>query len=339
VPRTFSGWVTKVATTDRVKGPRSGVARHRSVDGWDVEGRADGVVWAKRFRRAGLAQLGKERLDADYVAGLPFDLRTKPFVVPEAPAGLRQLSVFDLTELYFRQHPEWEPATKEAAARSFSRARRWLLAPGVDPRGDELVAVRDFLEHASFLPAHLEAQVTDGQRAGRAWLEAHSAAADSLASAQIEAFVARFEVSERNPAKRVSASSVIRFLQPLKACWTWAVARDELPVDRNPWGVVKPRRKVKGQVHDGDRSGDPGRGCRHGARCIAVAGVGRGVCDRRRLGWDRGVFRFGHGVLRSQAGRSGRAAMGGRGLSRRGWLGMAGSPAEPPTHPGSMVGS
>jgi hypothetical protein len=76
VPRTLSGWVTKEATIDRVKGPRSGEARHRGVDGWDVKGRADCVLWAKRFRRAGLARLWKERLDADYAAGLRFDLRT-----------------------------------------------------------------------------------------------------------------------------------------------------------------------------------------------------------------------------------------------------------------------
>jgi integrase len=247
VPRTFSCWVTKKATTERVKDPRSGELRRRSVDCWDVEGRADGVVWAKRFRRAGLAQTWRERLDSDHAAGLPFDLRTKQFVVPDAPEGPKVLSVFDLTELYFRQHPEWEPATKEAAARSLNRARRWLLRPGGDPAQEDLAALEDFLANASFLPAHLVAQITDRQRAGQAWLEAHSAPADSLTSAQIEAFVARFEISERNPTKRVSATTLIRFLQPLKACWTWAVSRDDLPIDRSPWVVVRPRRKVKGK--------------------------------------------------------------------------------------------
>ena len=47
-----------------------------------MQGRADGVLWAKRFRRAGLARTWKERLDAGYAAGLPFDLRTKQFVNP-----------------------------------------------------------------------------------------------------------------------------------------------------------------------------------------------------------------------------------------------------------------
>lgn len=248
VPRTFSSWVTKKSTAERMKDPRTGEARRRPADCWDVEGRADGVVWAKRFRRAGLAQTWKERLDADYAAGLPFDLATKQFVVPEAPEGPRALTVFELTERYFRSHPEWEPATKEAAARSFNRARRWLLAPGPEPADDELAAAEDFLEHASFLPGHLEDRTTDRQRAGRAWLEAHSAAAGSLTSAQVEGFVARFEVNERNPAKRLSAASVVRFLQPLKACWTWAVSRDDLSIDRSPWVVVKPRRKVKGRT-------------------------------------------------------------------------------------------
>ena len=247
VPRTFSSWVTKKVTTERVKDARSSEPRRRSVDCWDVEGRADGVVWAKRFRRAGLAQTWKERLDADYASGLPFDLRTKQFVVPEAPEGPSVPTVFDLTELYFRQHPEWEPGTKEAAARSFNRARRWLLTPGAEPAGKDLAALEDFLANASFLPSRLERRITDHQRAGRTWLGAHSAPADSLTSAQIEGFVARFEASERNPAKRVSATSLIRFLQPLKACWAWAVSRDDLPIDRSPWVVVRPRRKVKGK--------------------------------------------------------------------------------------------
>ena len=115
---------------------------------------------------------------------------------PEAPA---LLTVFDLTELYFRQHPEWEPATKTAAARSFNRARRWLLVPGAEPDGPDAEAVADFLRSASFLPHHLADRVTDRQRAGRAWLEAHSAPADSLTSAQVEEFVARFETSWRDP--------------------------------------------------------------------------------------------------------------------------------------------
>jgi integrase len=89
--------------------------------------------------------------------------------------------------------------------------------------------------------------MTDCQRAGRAWLEAHSAPADSLTSTQVEEFVSRFETSERDEGKRVSPATMTRFLQPLKGCWTWAVSRDDLPVDRSPWVVVRPRRKVKGK--------------------------------------------------------------------------------------------
>jgi integrase len=66
---------------------------------------------------------------------------------------------------------------------------------------------------------------------------------------QIEAFVARFEVDQRDPAKRVGATrTIIRFLQPLKSCWSWAVARDDILVERNPFGAIKPRRKVKGKT-------------------------------------------------------------------------------------------
>lgn len=191
------------------------------------------MQWLKRFRKAGLAQTWKARMEADFAAGLPFDARTKQFVMPQTPDGPAVPTVFELTELYFRQHPEWEPNTK-AAARSFNRARRWLLAAGVEPTGDDLAAVEDYLEHASFLPAHLTERITDRQEAGEAWLKAHSAPADSLTSAQVEAFVARFEVSQRNPNKQVSATSLVRLLQPLKACWTWAIERDDLPLDRSP---------------------------------------------------------------------------------------------------------
>ena len=87
--------------------------------------------------RAGLAQTWKEQLERDFAAGLLFDLRSKRFVVPEQPElpeGPRPPTVFELTETYYRSHPEWEPKTKRSAANSFNRARRWLLVLGADPR-------------------------------------------------------------------------------------------------------------------------------------------------------------------------------------------------------------
>ncbi len=248
VPRTFSTWIVKASTFQRTIDRTTGQVRRRQLDCWDVKGKADGVQWLKRFRKAALAQAWKERLDRDFTKGLPFDLRAKQFVAPEEPEALRQLTVFNLTGLYFRQHPEWEPATKKAAARSFNRARRWLLVPGAEPEGRDSEAVADYLDSASFLPDRLAVNITDRQRAGRAWLETQSAPANSLTSAQVEEFVARFERSERDQRKRVSPATMTRFLQPLKGCWTWAVSRDDLPVDRSPWVVVRPRRKVKGRT-------------------------------------------------------------------------------------------
>lgn len=248
VPRTFQAWVVKQARTERVRDRASGEMQRRKVDCWDVKGKADGVQWFKRFHKAGLAETWRERAERDFARGLPFDLKTKQFVEPEAPTGPVAPSVFTLTELYFRQHPEWEPNTKTGAARSFNRARRWLLVPGAEPSPDELLAVEDYLDHASFLPSHLVARTSDRQRSGQAWLETHSALADSLSSTQIEAFVTRFELNQRNQDKRVSAATLTRYLQPLRACWTWAVSLDDVPIDRNPWVVVRPRRKVKGKT-------------------------------------------------------------------------------------------
>jgi integrase len=247
VPRTFSVWVTKKKTSEWVEDRATAQRRRRQVDCWDVGGRADGVQWLKRFPKAGLAQAWKEQVERDVAAGLSFDLEARRFVVPETPAGPKVPTVFELTELYYRAHPEWEPKTKVLAAMGFGRARRWLLAGGVEPEGADLEAVDDFVLNGSFLPEHLSHELTDRQAAGRKWLMENSASADALSTGQIEEFVRRFEVNQRDPSKRVSAATTTRFLQPLKACWTWAVGRDDIPIDRNPWLTIKPRRKVKGK--------------------------------------------------------------------------------------------
>lgn len=247
-PRTFSVWISKKKSSEWVEDRATGKRRRRAIDCWDVGGRADGVQWLKRFYRAGLAQSWKEQLERDFAAGLLFDLDAKKFVAPTPPEGPKAPTVFELTEAYYRQHPHWEPKTKESAARSFNRARRWLLVPGAEPKGEDLKAVNDYLKNAAFLPAHLAHTMTDRQHAGEAWLQSHSAPVDTLTTSTIESFVARFEVNGRNPAKRLSAASMTRFLQPLKGCWTWAVTRDDIPVDRNAFAAIRPRKKVKGKA-------------------------------------------------------------------------------------------
>ena len=244
-PRTFQAWVVKSQRVERFPDRATREIRRRKVDCWDVKGKADGIQWFKRFRRAGLAETWKERAERDFARGFPFDLKSKQFLEPERPAGLPVPTVFELTERYFRQHPAWEPETKTGAARSFNRARRWFLRPAVEPTGEELVAIEDFLSHASFLPARLEETMTDRQRLGRAWLERYSAPADSLTSAQIEAFVSHFAINQRDPDKRVSAATLTRYLQPLKACWTWAISREDVPIDRSPWAMARPQPKVE----------------------------------------------------------------------------------------------
>lgn len=56
VPKTFSAWVKKHATYERSTDRTTGQTTRREVVCWDLEGRADGVQWLKRFRKAGLAQ-------------------------------------------------------------------------------------------------------------------------------------------------------------------------------------------------------------------------------------------------------------------------------------------
>lgn len=257
VPSRFTCAVRK--TTVEVTGvdQATGERRTATVPRWDVKGRANGIEYRKRFSRAGHAESWKRRLDESFAAGLPFDLATKQFVRPvdEEPAPAvpapHAPTVLEVTEAFYRSHPEWEPNTKILAAASLNRARRWFLAPGAELAGRDLVAVEDYLTNASF--RREESALTEGQAAGLEWLRRHSAPLADVSTSDVEAFLARFEVNQRN-GKRVSRTTIIRYAQPLRACWTWAVGRDDIPVDRNPWLAVRPPRKVKG------RSGRPDSG-------------------------------------------------------------------------------
>ena len=124
VPQSFSGWITKARSAEQAVDRSTGERIKRPVDRWDLKGRADGIQWIKRFPWAGLAQTWKDQIERDFAAGLPFDLRSKLFVVPQKPEGPRPPTVFELTETYYRSHPDWEPKTKRAAANSFNRARQ-----------------------------------------------------------------------------------------------------------------------------------------------------------------------------------------------------------------------
>jgi integrase len=205
-----------------------------------------------------LAQVWKEQLDKGLASGLPFDLAVRRFVVPEPPAAAARVAaatVFAITEAFYRANPDWEPKTKILAAAAFNRARRWLLAPGATLAGPDLAAVTDYLDHASFLPDRKATATIDRQAAGRAWLEANSAIAEDVTTTDLEEFVARYETNQRDPSKRVAPATIVRFIQPLRACWAWALARDDITVSRDPWPAVKVRRKVKGKA---SRSTMPG---------------------------------------------------------------------------------
>jgi integrase len=247
---------TELTTVDRATGER----RTTTAPRWDVKGRANGIEYAKRFSRAGLAESWKRRLDEGFAAGLPFDLAAKQFVrpadterVPPEPTR-RAPTVLEVTEAFYRSHPEWEPNTKILAATALNRGRRWFLARGSELGGRDLCAVEDFLGSAAF--RRDEAELTDRQAAGLEWLRRNSAAFADVTTADVEAFLARFAVNQRN-GKKVSRTTMIRYAQPLRACWAWAVARADIPVERNPWLAVRPPRKVKGR--SGRPSAGPGR--------------------------------------------------------------------------------
>ena len=251
VPTRFTSAIRKanikVVVTDRVSGER----RPTTAPRWEVKGRANGVEYMRRFERAGHAEGWKRRLDEGFAAGLRFDLATKQFVQPteeQTPAlEPNAPTVLEVTEAFYRLHPEWEPKTKIIAATALNRARRWFLAPGADLGGRDLAAVEDYLANATFRTGSETAALSARQEAGLKWLEANSARLADVSTGDVEDFLARFEVNQRN-GKKVSRTTIIRYSQPLRSCWSWAVSRDDIPISRNPWSAVKPRRKVKGKA-------------------------------------------------------------------------------------------
>jgi integrase len=258
IPRQFACWVHRTSTTVKATNRRTGATSIKEEDRWDVRGKADGIQFSKRFHRAGFAEEWQKQLDRDFASGLLFDVAARRFVPPPQPeeeAPPEIATVYSITEAFYRANGDWEPKTKVLAATSFNRARRWLLEPGAVLTKAEEAAVSDYLNHASFLPPHQQGHETERQLAGRQWLIEHSAPADSVTTANIEAFLARFEFNQRDPAKRVGPTTVVRYTQPLRACWAWAVARDDISATKDPWPAVKVRRKAKGGKI---RSGGPG---------------------------------------------------------------------------------
>lgn len=263
VPSKFTCAIKRSTTTVVVSKSGGGEGRTKTEPRWDVKGRANGIEFSKRFARAGLAESWKRRLDEGFVAGLAFDLAAKQFVAPTTEPLVVQpakATVLSVTEAFYRSHPEWEPNTKIIAATALNRARRWFLAAGAGELvGRDLAAVEDYLRHASFRRSINEPPLTPNQAAGLEWLQTNSAQMADVTTAHVEEFLGRFEINQRN-GRKVSRTTIIRYSQPLRACWSWAVNRDDIPVERNPWLAVKTRRKIKGKASKPD----------HGANRLAV---------------------------------------------------------------------
>ena len=174
-------------------------------------------------------------------------------------------------------------------------------------------------------------------RAGQAWLEAHSARADSLSPAQVEEFVARFENSARDPERRISPATITRFLQPIRQCWTWAVSRDDILIDRSPWVVVRSRKKVKGKATmatgrtalavDADMVLSVPQSLALAQACVSEGSWG-GIVECFVLVMALCGLRWGEaaGLL-----------LGGRRTAKRGRPGVVGGPAQPPPKGGTLA--
>lgn len=260
VPTSFSCWITRTTATLKVSDRRTGERVIKREPRWEVEGRANGVQWAKRFKRAGLAEKWRDDLERGAAEGLAFDLKAKRFIsfqVPDAPVAPAPVTVFDLTEAFYWSNPDWEPKTKILAAAAFNRARRFFVLSAGQADEADLAAVDDYLMNASFLPPYRGTALTERQSAGRQWLQQHSAGAGELTVSQIEAFVADLAVSQRDPDRRVAPATLVRYTQPLRACWSWAVSRDDVSVASNPWLAVRTPHKVKAKGASSMATGRP----------------------------------------------------------------------------------
>jgi integrase len=142
-------------------------------------------------------------------------------------------TVFLWTARYWhRKWPTLEPKGRAQLARYLNRARRWLV--DVEPEGSDRADVEAYIAEAS-LTAAVVAVSAPAERGGR-WLGRHSLPIAEVGRHELEALVERFSVNQRDPSRRVAATSVRRMVADLRPCWDRAVVEEVIPA--NPWKQV-----------------------------------------------------------------------------------------------------
>jgi hypothetical protein len=208
-----------------------------------------------------------------------------------------------------------------------------FLEPGAEPTGDDLVAVEDFLTTPASLPVHLEGRMTDRQRIGQ------DLAGDALRSSRLAHPEERLRPS--SPLRNESARNPLsgyrrrrsRGISNRSRRLEWAISREDVPIDRSPWVVVRPRRKVKGKS-TWRRDGPDWRSMPTWCSAYLSPGAGRNMRHRGGLGsGSSNASCWSWRCAGCGPGRPPACARGHRTASRR-RAGVAGRSAQSPTHPG-----
>lgn len=218
----------------RGSGPEREVGKERPC--WDVRWRVDGEDFFARFYRSAEASVFADELRSGRLQGLPFDPVAKRFKASEQlPLPIGD-TVFSWTAEYWDQ--KWaslEPKSRSELGRYLNRTRSFFVAG--KPTKAETAQVTEYLAGASLIVRTDE--LDEGQRAGEQWLRSHSLPLSEVKREQINAFLAHYRRSHRDPHRQTSPATERRMVVDLKQCWKRAIIEERLDV--NPWDTVVSR--------------------------------------------------------------------------------------------------
>ena len=236
---------------------------------WTVSWTIDGQRFSERFERAAEAEALATDLQRGAASRLLFDPRSRRFVegidlsnttadldkpepdgAPE-PGGRSEVTVNDWTQSYWDwKWPTIEPKGRLELSRYLNRVREHFVID-VEPGSDGAMAIAAYLRRCSLTVAPVEP--ADDELVGADLLRHRSVPLSSIGRPELEAFIARYSISQREPRRPVSPATVRRMVADLKQCWARAVLEEV--IETNAWDKVELSRRGRGAA---SRSAKPG---------------------------------------------------------------------------------
>ena len=236
---------------------------------WTVNWTVDGQRFSERFDRAAEAEALATDLQRGAASGLLFDPTLRRFVedvdlstatgdldrspddVATEAGGGSDVTVADWTQRYWDwKWPTIEPKGRLELSRYLNRVREHFVVD-VGPGSDEAIAIAAYIRRCSLTVSPVEP--SDEELVGGDLLRERSAPLAGIGRPELEAFIARYSINQREPDKPVSPATVRRMVADLKQCWARAVLEDV--TERNPWDKVELSRRGRGTA---SRSAKPG---------------------------------------------------------------------------------